>query len=248
MIIQHQCFVKTKNRCRPEGVGCILSRDPSKRGMDIRGKGNAHKYFEIEGSEVSFSQANENESSSFSNRQHSSLDVLTKNGRYWKQEAFGPGQGYMGLYTEEWDHDYSRISTKLAKRGDRLAVKEPQGQFKVETSSPNISSNLPNKRDSRDASRLSHHLPKHFAWRPDPYSQGTDAMQHPRGSKYLFVFPPFSKINKGLNKVKQDKIGKMLHVAPTWQSQTWYPILLSMSIEKPILLPQCQYLLTNPQK
>ena len=51
--------------------------------MDIRGKGNAHNYFGIEGIEVSFnviSQANKNESSSFLNWQHNSLDVLTKNG------------------------------------------------------------------------------------------------------------------------------------------------------------------------
>ena len=107
-------------------MGCILSRDPSKRGMGIKAKGNAHKYFGTEDSEVSFnviSQENENESSSFSNQQHNSLDVLTKNGGYWEQEAFGSGQGYMGLYPEEWDHDYSRISDKLPKRGGRLAVK-----------------------------------------------------------------------------------------------------------------------------
>ena len=29
------------------------------------------------------------------------------------------------------------------------------------------------------ASQWSHQLPNYFAWRPDPYSQGTDAMQHP---------------------------------------------------------------------
>ena len=63
---------------------------------------------------------------------------------------FWTDQGYMGLYTEEWDHDYSRISAKLPKRGGRLEVKEPQEQFRVETSSPNNSSNLPNKKDSRD--------------------------------------------------------------------------------------------------
>ena len=142
-----------KNRCLKEGVGCILSRDPNRMGMDIRGKGNTHKYFGIEGSEVSFnviSQTNENESSSFSNQQHNSLDVLTKNGGYWEQGTFGSGQGYMGLYPEEWDYDYSRISTKLPKRGGRLAVKETQGQFRMETSSPNISSNFPNKRYSID--------------------------------------------------------------------------------------------------
>ena len=55
-----------------------------------------------------------------------------------------------GLNPEEWDHDYSRISAKLPKRGGRLAVKEPQEQFRVETSSPNISSNWPNKSGFRD--------------------------------------------------------------------------------------------------
>ena len=242
-----------KNRCLQEGVGCTFSRDTNRRGGDIRGKGNAHKYFGTESNEVSFviSQTNENESSSFSNRQHISLDVLTKNGGYWEQETFGPGQGYMGLYLEEWDPDYSRMSAKLPERGSRLAVKEPQGQFSVETSSPNISSNLPNKRNFRDrpvASRLSHQLPKYFAWRPDPCSQVTDAMQHPWGSKYLCALPPFSMINKVLNKVKQDKVGKMLLVAPTWQSQTLYSILLSMSLEKPKLLPHYQHPLMNPQK
>ena len=130
-------------------MGCILSRDR----MDIRGKGNVHKCFGTEGSEVSFnvtSQTNENQSSSFSNQQHNSLGVLTKNVGYWEQETFGPDQGYMGLYPEEWDHDYSGTSAKLPKRGARLAVKEPQGQFTVENSSPNISSNVPNKREARD--------------------------------------------------------------------------------------------------
>ena len=44
----------SKNRCLQEVAGCILSRDPNREGMDIRGKRNAHKYFEVEGSEVSF--------------------------------------------------------------------------------------------------------------------------------------------------------------------------------------------------
>ena len=49
-------------------------------------------------------------------------------GGYWEQEAFGPGQGYMGLYHEEWDQqNICRISAKLPKRGSRLAVKEHQG-------------------------------------------------------------------------------------------------------------------------
>ena len=39
----------------------------------------------------------------------------------------------------------------------------------------------------------------------------------------------------------------MLIVASTCQSQVWYPILLRMSIEKPLLLPHHQYLLLKYQ-
>ena len=75
--------------------------------------------------------------------------LLKMEGGYWKEGTSGPCQGYMGLYLEEWDYDYSRISAKLLKRGGRLTVKEPQGQFRVETFSSNTSLNFLNKRNSR---------------------------------------------------------------------------------------------------
>ena len=113
----------------------------------------------------------------------------------------------MGLYPEEWDHNYSKISAKLPKRGERLAVKEPLGQFRVETSSQNISSNLPNKMDSRIdlfTSRLSNQLSKYFAWRPNPRSQGTDAMQHPWGANTLCI-PTFLNDQKSFKQIKTGK-------------------------------------------
>ena len=81
--------------------------------------------------------------------------LLKMEGGYWKEGTFGPCQGYMGLCLEEWDYDYNRISAKLLKRGGRLTVKEPQGQFRVETFSSNTSSNFLNKRNSRDIRMLS---------------------------------------------------------------------------------------------
>ena len=36
-------------------------------------------------------------------------------------------------------------------------------------------------------------------------------------------------------------------IAPTWQSQTWYPELIRLSIKNLLLLPQHPNLLTNPQ-
>ena len=210
-----------------------MSRDTTRRGMDIRGKGNSHKYFGIEDSDVSFnviSQTNENESSSFSNRQ------LGK-------ETFGPDQGYMGLYPEEWDHDYSRISAKLPKCRGILAVKEPQGQ--LQTSSPNTSSDLSNKRDSRDRTvciSVVASASKIFC-----LETGSIQSWHRCNATSSRKQIPLC-ISTFLNDQQQDKVGKILLAAPTWQSQTWYLTLLSMSIEEPILLPQYQHLLRNPQK
>ena len=39
----------------------------------------------------------------------------------------------------------------------------------------------------------------------------------------------------------------MLIASSTWQSQVWYPTLLKMLIEKPLLLPHNPYLLLNQQ-
>ena len=97
------------------------------------------------------------------------------------------------------------------------------------------------------ASRLSAQLPWYIAWKPDPYSQGTDAMQEIWFNQYLYAFPPFSMINKVLRKIAQDQVKRMLIVAPTWQSQVWYPTLLRMSIETPLLLPHHPHLLLKHQ-
>ena len=42
------------------------------------------------------------------------------------------------------------------------------------------------------ASRLSAQLPRHIAWKPDPFSQETDAMQQIWSNQYLCAFTPLS--------------------------------------------------------
>ena len=60
------------------------------------------------------------------------------------------------------------------------------------------------------------------------------------------IFSPLSMTNKVLNKVRQDQVEEMLLVTPTWQ--TWYSILLNISMEKPIFLPKYFYPLMKPEK
>ena len=61
-------------------------------------------------------------------------------------------------------------------------------------------------------------------------------------------FPPFSLIHRVLRKVELEKVPSLILIAPTWQSQTWYPELFRLSMKNPLLLPQHPNLLRNPQR
>lgn len=96
------------------------------------------------------------------------------------------------------------------------------------------------------ASRLTNQLPQYFAWRPDPFSRGTDAMQQIWPQEFLYAFPPFCLINRVLQKTRRERTPEVLIITPTWHTQPWYPQLPQMSIERPLLLSRQNSLLRNP--
>ena len=82
------------------------------------------------------------------------------------------------------------------------------------------------------ASKLSHQLPQYFAWKPDPFSQGTDALQRIWGQSIPLRILPYP------TRLDVSELGsnrKMLLVKPTWHSQIWYPLLLEMFVVYPLL-------------
>ena len=95
--------------------------------------------------------------------------------------------------------------------------------------------------------RLSHQLPVYIAWKADPPSLGTDAMQQIWSHKLLYAFTPSALIPRVLRKVEEDQVNMMILITPTWQTQVWFPELLRLSIAKPLLIPNHKFLLTNPQ-
>ena len=96
------------------------------------------------------------------------------------------------------------------------------------------------------ASRLNAQLSQYMSWKPDPYSVGTDALQHSWRNLYGYAFPPFCLISRVLEKVQRE-CTTILLITPVWQTQVWYPVLLEMSVENPLLLPVHPELLKNPQ-
>ena len=73
----------------------------------------------------------------------------------------------------------------------------------------------------------------------NPQSVPTDAFQQDWKYQFMCPFPPFSK-------VQRDKTN-MIIVTPSWQSQSWYPILFKMTIKNPILLSNHPRVLLSPE-
>ena len=94
------------------------------------------------------------------------------------------------------------------------------------------------------ATRLNTQLEKFVSWRPDPEAIGADALQLTWTNWKGYAFPPFCLIGKCLKKVREDKALLVL-VAPVWRSQPWYPALLELLIDFPLILPADPVLLTD---
>ena len=95
------------------------------------------------------------------------------------------------------------------------------------------------------ASRLTALLPTYASWKPDPGATYTDAMTLDWSLLKGYAFPPFSLIAPVLKRVSQDKADLVL-VAPVWQAQPWWPALLNVLIQNPVMIPNSKHLLRNP--
>ncbi|VDH88857.1 Hypothetical predicted protein [Mytilus galloprovincialis] len=96
------------------------------------------------------------------------------------------------------------------------------------------------------ASRINKHLDCYVSWFPDPEAFATDAFSFSWNIFEPYIFPPFSLTGKILQKVEGDKVRKALLIVPFWPTQSWFPKLLEMLIDFPVVLPLCNDLLFLP--
>ncbi|KAJ8911216.1 hypothetical protein NQ315_014928, partial [Exocentrus adspersus] len=83
------------------------------------------------------------------------------------------------------------------------------------------------------ASRANTKCQKYVSWRPDPDSILVDAFTISWTDYNFYAFPPFSLINRVVNKIIKDRATGIL-VVPNWPTQPWYPQFMRLLIEKPI--------------
>ena len=96
------------------------------------------------------------------------------------------------------------------------------------------------------ATRINSKLSTFVSWKPDPFAWAVDAFTCKWDLEGMYCFPPIVLISRLLKKVEREKATVTL-VAPLWRNQVWFPQLLRMLINYPVLLPN-KNILTHPTK
>ena len=87
------------------------------------------------------------------------------------------------------------------------------------------------------ASCLSNQLPRFFSWRPDPLVEATDAFTQHWGPLKGYMNPPWCLVGRVLSQVRSQQ-AQVILVAPVWNGQLWYPVLLGMLFDYLRQLPR----------
>ena len=95
------------------------------------------------------------------------------------------------------------------------------------------------------ASRLNAKTDCFVWWHPEPGAMAVYAFSISWANLKCYAFPPFSLLTQVLAKICNHK-ALVLLTAPVWTTQNWYPLLLQLAVEQPILLPRKDNLLTLP--
>ena len=117
------------------------------------------------------------------------------------------------------DNKYCRVPSKQVECQIRLGVQECNRLIRLETSSERLSENnqtlIRTSTVDLFASKLCHQLPQYMAWKPDPYSFATDAMQQDWNKMLGIAFSPLSLIGRMIREVLRGNVEAITLVTPT---------------------------------
>ena len=89
------------------------------------------------------------------------------------------------------------------------------------------------------------HLPLFVSPIPEPRALAVDALSQDWQGRSMYMFPPFPLLNKVLQKLRSTQVAEVILVAPWWPSQSWFPHLLRLCVEHPLVLPYHRDLLSQ---
>ena len=86
------------------------------------------------------------------------------------------------------------------------------------------------------ASCLNYQIPKYSSWHSDENAVAIDAFSMSWSNLYFYSCPSFSLIGAVLTKIKQEQCSGIM-VMPWWKTQVWFPMMVKLLVNFPVLLP-----------
>lgn len=96
------------------------------------------------------------------------------------------------------------------------------------------------------ASRLNYQLRPFAAYQPDPDAVAINAFLFSWKPYVFYAFPPFSIIPKVCQKIQAEEATGLL-VVPCWPTQPWWPLVMRLLVQEPVVLPKKKQTLFLPQ-
>ena len=89
-------------------------------------------------------------------------------------------------------------------------------------------------------------LPTFCTRYPHPQAWATDALQIDWNNLFAYAFPPISLLPKVITKIEQERC-QVLLIAPFWPRQAWFPRLVRLLIQTPLILPHRPDIISQPR-
>ena len=88
------------------------------------------------------------------------------------------------------------------------------------------------------ATHLNAKLPKYMSWKNEELAVAQNAMQQTwTGRGRLYICPPWNLLPQVLQRLQDSRL-KATVITPNWTSSIWYPMIQSMAVEPPQVLPR----------
>ncbi len=95
------------------------------------------------------------------------------------------------------------------------------------------------------ASRINYQVKPFISYHPDPEALAVNAFHISWRDYKFYAFPPFSIISQVLQKIQREK-SEGLVLIPKWPTQTWWPVVMKMVVQSPVVLPMNELTLYLP--
>lgn len=95
------------------------------------------------------------------------------------------------------------------------------------------------------ASSQNHQIIPYVSYLPDDKALAINAFSINWANYFSYIFPPFSCYGVILQKLEEEQADAVM-IAPIFSTQPWFPKLLQLTSEPPMILPRSNNLLTQP--